>query len=235
MSNLLERLKSSFFFLILIIGTLAIPQLFILHQIIFALFGATAICEIYFAHKNPQRTIGPNEARATDVVLVEELAIIIFGTIAYCGFERQQIIAIQIGVIACDTMAYVIGKLIGHKLISAKPFPNVSPNKSFEGTIGGVICSGLILWAWFSWQSNALMTTRWTKIAIFTIGTLTVIGDLAGSFIKRRLDIKDSNECAVHYPLLRYLGWPMAGFGGCLDRFDSVYFVSLMLSPLTMP
>ena len=148
MDNFIGRIKSSVCFAALILVTLAVPQLFLLHKVIFALFGLLAMCEVYFIHTSPERAITVNEGHVTDVVLVE-LAIIGTGTAAYCCFAREQIIVIQLGVIACDTLAYVIGKLIGRKIIHASPFPSISPNKSYEGTIGGIICSSLIVLGWF--------------------------------------------------------------------------------------
>lgn len=234
MSNFIGRLKSSFFFLVVVIGTLAVPQLFLLHQIFFIIFGLLSMAEIYYIHINPERTVTINEIHVTDVVMME-IFIIGAGTIAYCCFEREQVIMIQIGVIACDTLAYVIGKLIGRKIIHTGPFPNISPNKSYEGTIGGIVCSSLILLGWISWQRGLDHLDKFCWTALLCTGVFTTIGDLSGSFTKRQLGVKDSNQCTLSHWLLKYPEWPMMGFGGALDRFDSIYFVSAMLLLLNLP
>jgi phosphatidate cytidylyltransferase len=102
-----------------------------------------------------------------------------------------------------DTFAYLTGSLLGrHKL-----FPRVSPNKSWEGAIGGSVATLL---------AGALVTitglTRADTIAIAAIVLLFAIyGDLLESLFKRGAGVKDSG---------RFL----PGHGGVLDRFDAILF-----------
>lgn len=104
-----------------------------------------------------------------------------------------------------DTFAYLIGRQIGkHRL-----FERISPKKSWEGFIGGLLFSviaGLLI-AYFT-ESNLI------KYAIYgvTIATFGTLGDLVESMLKRSLNIKDS-------------GTILPGHGGLLDRFDAVIFV----------
>jgi len=102
-----------------------------------------------------------------------------------------------------DTFAYLVGISIGkHRL-----FERISPKKSWEGFIGGIICTQGVAYlisiyfteiAWMHWLAIALI------ISIF--GTL---GDLVESMLKRSLGVKDS-------------GTILPGHGGILDRFDAV-------------
>jgi phosphatidate cytidylyltransferase len=103
-----------------------------------------------------------------------------------------------------DTFAYLVGRKIGKR----KLFERISPNKSWEGFIGGVVFSvlaGLVI-AYFTDDSFIKYTVYGVIISSF--GTL---GDLIESMLKRSLKIKDS-------------GTILPGHGGLLDRFDAVIF-----------
>ncbi|MGQ0563090.1 MAG: phosphatidate cytidylyltransferase [Gemmatimonadota bacterium] len=110
-----------------------------------------------------------------------------------------------------DTFAYFGGRALGrHKLI-----PRVSPGKTVEGTIAGLI--GALLTAIFFAK---VIYTSWLGIAVgmgaaLIGGTLlsagAVLGDLAESLLKREAGVKDS-------------GTLLPGHGGVLDRFDALYF-----------
>lgn len=99
-----------------------------------------------------------------------------------------------------DTMAYLVGSAIGRT-----PFSKISPKKTVEGTVGGMLLCILaltfILKSWFEWP---VLLGISSAVAIF--GTM---GDLLESKIKRMADVKDS-------------GAIMPGHGGFLDRFDSL-------------
>ena len=101
---------------------------------------------------------------------------------------------------ANDTGAFVVGKPLGkHKL-----WPAVSPGKSWEGTVGGVVASSLVAgvslgfeWAWL----GGLM------------GALSTAGDLTQSAWKRRRNMKDSGSL-------------LPGHGGIMDRFDGFLYAA---------
>ena len=100
-----------------------------------------------------------------------------------------------------DTMAYIVGSLIGKT-----PFSKISAKKTWEGTIGGaVLCVAVI--ALLGWWTRFYTVTDWICIAAIcaVFGTL---GDLLESKLKRMAKVKDS-------------GTIMPGHGGFLDRFDS--------------
>jgi len=104
-----------------------------------------------------------------------------------------------------DTFAYLVGRKIGKR----KLFERISPNKSWEGFVGGLLFSvlaGLII-AYFTDDSFVKYVVY--GIVISSFGTL---GDLVESMLKRSLKIKDS-------------GTILPGHGGLLDRFDAVIFV----------
>ncbi len=109
----------------------------------------------------------------------------------------------------CDTCAYCVGKLIGkHKMA-----PVLSPKKSIEGAVGGVLGTGLLTVIYLN-VFKAQMGIGVTGIAILAVisavaGLISMVGDLTASAIKRNYDIKD-------------YGTLIPGHGGILDRFDSM-------------
>ena len=112
-----------------------------------------------------------------------------------------------------DTLAYCAGMLFGkHKMT-----PVLSPKKTIEGAIGGVIGAGILAVIYASIMINVarVPTIYMGKIIIITLisSMLSICGDLFASGIKRNNDIKD-------------YGRLIPGHGGILDRFDSVLFIS---------
>lgn len=102
-----------------------------------------------------------------------------------------------------DTMQYLVGSFFGKT-----PFSSISPKKTWEGTIGGIILAVLIVTVFMHYIDNGNATLYWFGIAMIgsVVGT---IGDLVESKLKRMADVKDSG----HF---------MPGHGGFLDRFDSL-------------
>jgi phosphatidate cytidylyltransferase len=111
-------------------------------------------------------------------------------------------------VILADTGAYFVGRAIGRHKLAVK----VSPGKTIEGALGGIIASiagGLILRPWLvaDWNIARLM------IFAALVAILAIIGDLANSAFKRVAGVKDS-------------GWIFPGHGGLLDRVDGLVFTT---------
>ncbi len=121
----------------------------------------------------------------------------------------------------CDTCAYCVGKLIGKRHI----FPLLSPHKSLEGCIGGVLGSALIggLYGYFFIEPLfPEQTVVWIIAFICGVGAvMSMVGDLAASAIKRNHNIKD-------------YGKVIPGHGGIMDRFDSMIVTAPMTYFLTI-
>ncbi len=114
-----------------------------------------------------------------------------------------------------DTCAYFSGVFLGkHKLC-----PEISPKKTVEGAIGGVL-GDIILCCIiaFAFSSYTGITINWLNLIIFLpIGAvLGILGDLCASIIKRQVGIKDYGNI-------------MPGHGGVMDRFDSWVFIAPVL------
>lgn len=120
-----------------------------------------------------------------------------------------------IGAFVTDIFAYFVGVAFGkHKLC-----PNVSPKKSVEGSIGGIIGATVVmaLYGHFVLSKHFVMFANVSVTAYLILGlvcgVVSQVGDLAASMIKRHYGIKD-------------YGTLFPGHGGILDRFDSFLFVA---------
>jgi CDP-diglyceride synthetase len=108
---------------------------------------------------------------------------------------------------ANDTGAYLVGMSMGRN----KLFPRISPKKSWEGLIGGVIVA-VGVGAFLSMFFTDYKLGMWISLG-FLIAVAGVFGDLVESMYKRSLQVKDSGNI-------------MPGHGGFLDRFDAVFFAA---------
>lgn len=106
-----------------------------------------------------------------------------------------------------DTMAYLTGSFIGKTKIA----PSISPKKTIEGTIGGIVFTLVIV---YIWGINTSWFPVWQWLVIGAIASVIgTVGDLVESKLKRMADVKDSGNI-------------MPGHGGALDRFDSLLFAA---------
>lgn len=130
------------------------------------------------------------------------------------GYNPKIIISIFILIWTNDTFAYIVGKSMGKR----KLFERVSPKKTIEGFIGGVlfavVASYIISKYYFDPKEYYFKKSVviWMTIALI-VGVFGTIGDLIESKFKRAAGVKDS-------------GAIMPGHGGILDRLDSVIFVA---------
>ncbi len=104
-----------------------------------------------------------------------------------------------------DTMAYLVGSKVGR----TKMFERMSPKKTWEGTIGGVLFTVVVAFIFYHFTDiyNPLI---WLGLALI-IGVFGTLGDLVESMLKRSYAVKDT-------------GTLLPGHGGLLDRFDSLTF-----------
>ncbi len=135
-----------------------------------------------------------------------------FGNIIYL-MDSDMVRCIFIFIIAfiTDTYAYIGGSLIGrHK------FTSISPKKTIEGSIIGIVM-GVLFGTVYYYHMVGGVTVFQTVMLCLVLTILSEIGDLLFSSIKRYFDKKDYSNL-------------IPGHGGVLDRFDSVIYVSLGLS-----
>jgi phosphatidate cytidylyltransferase len=130
---------------------------------------------------------------------------------------------------AADIFAYFAGRAFGGKLVVRKLAPTLSPGKTWEGVMGGVIGVMVCAWAWrwFDGSMPALPPSLYTRLgqvgvgfsvlALLFLTMMSVIGDLMESLFKRSAGVKDSSGL-------------LPGHGGVLDRVDAL----LPVLPLAM-
>jgi phosphatidate cytidylyltransferase len=133
-----------------------------------------------------------------------------FGHLAFLANGRNaagSILFLLFAVPLCDVAAFTFGKIFGrHKLR-----PNVSPNKTWEGSLGALAVGMALPWIFrFSLEGFG---TRELILAGLIVGVGSQLGDLSISVIKRDIGIKD-------------MGSLIEGHGGVLDRIDSLIYVA---------
>lgn len=180
----------------------------------YTLLGATLLISfrsIYFLFDNKQykiETIGKYLFLLGYIIL--PFIIITKIPFGVKGYNPKIIIGIFILIWTNDTFAYIVGKSIGkHKL-----YEKISPKKTIEGFIGGIIFAVIAsyLIATYYIEGKEIAQFIWLGFALI-VGIFGTIGDLIESKFKRIANVKDS-------------GTIMPGHGGVLDRLDSVIFVA---------
>ena len=124
------------------------------------------------------------------------------------GFFRPDlIVGIFILIWTNDTFAYIVGKNFGRR----KLFERISPKKTVEGFLGGLVFSGIASFFIF-YYTQFLSFPLWLGMAII-LSVFGTLGDLIQSKFKRQAGVKDSGKL-------------MPGHGGLFDRLDSIIFAS---------
>jgi len=159
---------------------------------------------------NPTRNMGITVLGImyVPVLLGSLIALRNLDTVYSTYFTVSMVVAIWI----CDSVAYIFGMKWGQKKI----FPRVSPNKSWVGSIAGLVSTFIVFYGLR--VQGILPDLTLLDVAVFGLitGFFGQVGDFAESLLKRDVGVKDSGKLLL-------------GHGGVLDRFDSITFAS----PLT--
>lgn len=153
-------------------------------------------------------------------LVLSQIAITIFGCVyvgyffSYTGLVRGLdhgvfwIFLLAGATFMADTSAYFVGHWIGRRKLA----PQVSPGKTVEGMLGGILGSILAVFVckWIFWHG---FLNRDIFILGTLIGLIGPLGDLSESLIKRSVGVKDSGNI-------------IPGHGGLLDRLDAVFFTA---------
>jgi phosphatidate cytidylyltransferase len=128
-----------------------------------------------------------------------------------------------------DIFAYFAGRTWGGKIFARKLAPSISPGKTWEGALGGMLGVLVVafVWRWadtaFAADSMSLYSLLWSRgaivmvVAVMFMAAMSVVGDLVESLFKRSAGVKDSSTL-------------LPGHGGVLDRVDAL----LPILPLAM-
>ena len=190
-------------------------------KIIFGLFALVAAIELFSFFKKKRNF-------ELFLLAIVELAFLFYGVLFVAQIDTSHFWYIILGVPGYDIFAYLFGKAFGGKVFGKKrPFPRISKNKTWEGTILGLAMAiGMVA---ILMTARGAFATDWFYLLC---GPLALCGDLYESFLKRQFKVKDSNEIVIKYPLFKKLELLIGGaegHGGFLDRIDSTAFTAAVL------
>ena len=135
---------------------------------------------------------------------------VLYSSVAYVRAQENGLLYLILIIISCfitDTGAYFVGRAWGkHKLA-----PVISPKKTIEGFIGGIVVN-ILVYLIVGFVLPAPVSLPMLMVLAAVCGVLDQFGDLSMSAIKRHFGVKD-------------FGSFMPGHGGVLDRFDSLLYV----------
>ena len=195
-------------------------------KIIFGFFTSMGLIELLSFFKKKHRPLNI-------LLALIEIAFLICGTIFVARIDVNYFWYIILGVPGYDIFAYLYGKLCGGKIFKkSRPFPHVSKNKTWEGTFLGLATATLMVAIKMISQNS--FETDWMYLLC---GPLALCGDLFESFLKRKFDVKDSNEIIIKNKFFKFLELFVGGsegHGGYLDRVDSTVFTGTVLLIITL-
>lgn len=119
------------------------------------------------------------------------------------------LLAVVLAVWAADIAGYSVGTLLGKRKLA----PAISPNKTIEGAVAGVVAALAVAGGFAVW--GGLSVPKAVAIGLL-VGILSQAGDLFASMVKREVGIKD-------------FGRFIPGHGGVLDRFDGLFFIAPLI------
>lgn len=190
-------------------------------KIIFSLFAFIAAIELFsfFRKKFTFEKL---------LLVIFELGFLFYGTLFVTQIDASHFWYIILGVPGYDIFAYLFGKAFGGKIFGKKrPFPKISKNKTWEGTILGLVTAIALVTILMAFRGAWI--TDWFYLFC---GPLALAGDLYESYLKRQFSVKDSNEIVIKNPIfakLELLVGGSEGHGGFLDRIDSTAFAAAIL------
>ncbi len=196
-------------------------------KVLFGLFAVMSAVELMSFFRKKHTALGV-------VLALLEIVFLVCGTIFVSRINVDYFWYIILGVPGYDVFAYLFGKLFGGKVFKkSRPFPHVSKNKTWEGTILGLTMAiGMVA---IKMACGGDFVTDWMYLLC---GPLALMGDLFESYLKRKFNVKDSNEILIKnkfFSLLEACVGGSEGHGGFLDRIDSTVFactVLLMISAI---
>ena len=164
------------------------------------------------------------------ILAIVEIMFLIYGSMFIAQIGVVEIWYLIFGVCGYDIFAYLCGKMLGGKIIrNHHPFPKISKNKTWEGTILGLTISIILV---------LILTTALGRADYIYLlcGPLALMGDLFESYLKRQFKVKDSNEIVIKnkfFEKLEILVGGTEGHGGYLDRIDSIAFTATVILIIT--
>lgn len=187
----------------------AVDVVYLLGIIVFTVIALLATYVVCFPKFNATQAVGVVFAFLYVPVMLSFIGM----TRALPEIGSKVVWMIWISAWGSDTCAYCVGMLTGKTIGNHKAFPVLSPKKSIEGCIGGVVGSALLGMLFGHFVMGSDYGTILMGIICGIGSVIAQCGDLAASAIKRNYNIKDYGKC-------------IPGHGGILDRFDSIIFTA---------
>lgn len=218
--NLKSRIRTAITMAVIIVILYLLPDAWPL-KICLAYVMVFAVSEIFHAMDFTQKA-------SHRFLCIAGASIIALGLSMMLVSDRYLLGLYIIAAFGYDVSAYFIGKSIGGKITSHRPFPKSSPNKSWEGTIGGALTS-IALCQLYTFTYRHIIGFKidfvvWQDVWLALILVVAaIIGDNICSRIKRAAKIEDSDTELTR----RFL--PIPGHGGVIDRFMSLFTTPLGL------
>ncbi len=128
----------------------------------------------------------------------------------------ELLLFVFVSIWSSDTFAYLVGRAIGKTPLA----PTISPNKTVEGALGGIVFTLLIGWGYARFFPVPEVSARELILYSGLVAIFAPLGDLLASWVKRRAKVKDS-------------GVFLPGHGGAIDRLDSFLTASFAVLLLT--
>ncbi len=207
MTNLTKRIYSSFCLLIILF-------LSIYNHAIFFLFIIFCIYQIFYEFYNLLSKIFNYKNKIYLYFLL--FLILLFLTYLFCFIwvnlnSKDEFDKLFLYVLITISISSDIGGFIFGKTFKGRKLTKISPNKTFSGMFGSYLTSIIIVYIFFK---NYIDTQNLLFIVLF-VSTVSQLGDLFISYLKRKAKIKDT-------------GTILPGHGGILDRFDGLIFALII-------
>lgn len=190
-------------------------------KIIYSVFALMAAVELmsFFSKKFSSGRVG---------LVLLEILFLVCSSVFVWRIDLVHFWYIILGVPGYDIFAYLFGKVFGGKVFGkSRPFPRISKNKTWEGTLLGLLTSVALVLIMMS--VRGAFETDWYYLLC---GPLALVGDLFESYLKRKFEVKDSSEIVISSKLfaaVEHLVGGSRGHGGFLDRIDSTAFTGTIL------
>lgn len=160
------------------------------------------------------------------ILAIIEVMFLFYSSIFIAQADVINIWYIILGVCGYDIFAYLCGKALGGKIIKkSRPFPKISKNKTWEGTVLGLAISITLV-------AILIFASGRPDYIYLLCGPFALLGDLFESYLKRQFKVKDSNEILIKnkfFEKLELIVGGSEGHGGFLDRIDSTAFAATIL------
>ncbi|OIN83587.1 phosphatidate cytidylyltransferase [Francisella sp. TX07-6608] len=186
--------------IIFTIVVFVVAQFFIYLQYIFPIFWLYAIYKLASYERQKIDTIATNEMLVMGIFTISPFAASLY--ILHTNGVAWIFMFILV-IAAADSGAYFTGKAIGKR----KMLPRLSPNKTIEGLLGGLICAVIVAVIFLVYMNLSFGQYIYMVIVSALIALLSVVGDVFESMMKRIAGVKDSGNI-------------LPGHGGVLDRLD---------------